>query len=175
MIYKKKGFTLIELLVVIAIISLLSSIVLANLRSATKKAENQAKNNLVYQYMLALELAYNDIGSYPVKWPDNWKCIGHQSGPTCLGGYLSPTDVNSPENQILNKYISGLPGGDVGFICIETNGSSCSRVGFQWGLYGVGQDCGVGFRWRSNDNGNTGCLYFIPEYTTGAYVPVDEL
>lgn len=62
---KNKGFTLIELLVVIAIISLLSSVVLASLNSARRKARDIRRLSDFHQISLALELYYNANGNYP--------------------------------------------------------------------------------------------------------------
>jgi prepilin-type N-terminal cleavage/methylation domain-containing protein len=56
------GFTLIELLVVVAIIALLSEIVLASLQTATAKARNAKRVEMVKQYQNALELYYTDSG-----------------------------------------------------------------------------------------------------------------
>lgn len=62
----KKGFTLIELLVVISIIGLLSSIVLAAVSDARKKAQFTASKEAFKQLQTALELYRSDNnGEYP--------------------------------------------------------------------------------------------------------------
>lgn len=65
----KSGFTLIELLVVIAIIGILSSVVLVSLNSARTKARDTRRSADIRQVQTALELYYNDNGSY-VSSPD---------------------------------------------------------------------------------------------------------
>ena len=62
---KSKGFTLIELLVVIAIIGVLSSIVLASLKSAKDKANDAARAANVKALKTALEMYYSDNHMYP--------------------------------------------------------------------------------------------------------------
>lgn len=62
----KKGFTLIELLVVIAIIGLLSSIVMASLNGARKKARDARRIADIKQLQIALEMYYSDKGHYPI-------------------------------------------------------------------------------------------------------------
>ena len=62
----KLGFTLIELLVVIAIIGILSSVVVASLNSARKKARDARRVDDVKQVQLALELYFDaNSGKYP--------------------------------------------------------------------------------------------------------------
>ncbi len=63
----KKGFTLIELLVVISIIELLSSIALASLDSARKKAEGARVVSELRSLKNALELYRTDYGKYPAE------------------------------------------------------------------------------------------------------------
>ena len=60
-----RGFTLIELLVVIAIIALLSSIVLASLKSARDKAKASSLVSTMVQIKTAAELYRNTSSSYP--------------------------------------------------------------------------------------------------------------
>ena len=60
-----RGFTLIELLVVIAIIGLLSSIVLASLTTARNKAFDAQRAENVKTLKDALQMYYNDHGTYP--------------------------------------------------------------------------------------------------------------
>ncbi len=61
----QRGFTLIELLVVIAIIGLLASVVLLALNSARSKSRDAKRAADIRQIMTALELYFNDCGSYP--------------------------------------------------------------------------------------------------------------
>lgn len=63
---KQKGFTLVELLVVIAIIGLLSTLAVVALNNARSKARDAKRVADVKQIQTALELFYNDCGSYPV-------------------------------------------------------------------------------------------------------------
>ncbi len=61
---RNKGFTLIELLVVIAIIGILSSVVLASLNSARKKARDARRVADIKQIQLAEELYFDATRAY---------------------------------------------------------------------------------------------------------------
>ena len=62
----EKGFTLIELLVVIAIIGILSSVVLASMNTARKKARDARRQADLKSLQLALESFYDSNSNYPV-------------------------------------------------------------------------------------------------------------
>lgn len=62
---KNRGFTLLELLVVISIIATLSSIVLASLNTSRAKARDAQRAYQMRQVIIALELYYDNHGSYP--------------------------------------------------------------------------------------------------------------
>ena len=64
-IKKRSAFTLIELLVVIAIIGILSTLAVVALQSARSKARDSKRVADVKQMQTALELYFNDNGSYP--------------------------------------------------------------------------------------------------------------
>ena len=61
----RQGFTLIELLVVIAIIGILSSVVLASLNSARKKARDARRLVDIKQVQTALDLYFDANSKYP--------------------------------------------------------------------------------------------------------------
>ncbi len=64
---RQKGFTLIELLVVIAIIGLLSTLAVVSLNTARSKARDARRTSDVRQLQTALEMYYNDTGTYPIE------------------------------------------------------------------------------------------------------------
>ncbi len=106
---KKKGFTLIELLVVVSIISLLSSIVFASLNSARSKARDARRKEDVLQIRNALELYYNDNGSYPFPYPGNIPGCGGVSSGTCGSGNGTTSGTNAYISGLTPTYISALP------------------------------------------------------------------
>ncbi|MDP3661474.1 MAG: prepilin-type N-terminal cleavage/methylation domain-containing protein [bacterium] len=75
---KRRGFTLIELLVVIAIIGILSSVVVASLNGARKKARDARRVDDVKQLQLALEL-YFDSSVGNGKYPTNLDALASNS------------------------------------------------------------------------------------------------
>jgi len=64
---QQNGFTLIELLVVIAIIGILSSVVLASMNTARKKARDARRQADLKSMQLALESYYDTNSAYPVQ------------------------------------------------------------------------------------------------------------
>jgi prepilin-type N-terminal cleavage/methylation domain-containing protein len=62
---KYQGFTLIELLVVVAIIGLLSTLSILALNTARARARDAKRVADVKQVQTALEMYFNDVGSYP--------------------------------------------------------------------------------------------------------------
>jgi prepilin-type N-terminal cleavage/methylation domain-containing protein len=85
---RERGFTLIELLVVIAIISILSSVVLANLGTARQKGRDGKRVSDMKQIQLALELYYDTNSQYPV--------AGWSNLTTALNGTYISTTPNDP-------------------------------------------------------------------------------
>lgn len=91
----KKGFTLIELLVVIAIIGLLSSIVLASLSSARKKAGYAKMAAEINSLKNALEMYKIDNKIYP--------------GEGSVVDWYGPDFTSNMGAALVPKYISQIP------------------------------------------------------------------
>jgi len=87
----QRGFTLIELLVVIAIIGMLSSVVLASMNTARKKARDVRRMADAKSLQTALEMFYDAGNTYPVA--------------------ASPTQIteSSTVGALTTTYISKLP------------------------------------------------------------------
>lgn len=108
---KNQGFTLIELLVVIAIIGLLTSTILASLRSARIKARDTRRKADVNQVKLALELYYNTANAYPSIGTDDvgydWAGLGTPLTPSYIAR-ISPDPSGASWHVI--QYVRGPVG-----------------------------------------------------------------
>ncbi|HEY9583515.1 MAG TPA: type II secretion system protein [Candidatus Paceibacterota bacterium] len=142
-----KGFTLIELLVVISIIGLLSSVVLASLKSARAKAKDSKRIQTLASIRNALELYHSSNNSYPqnfsaqntmILWgncattPAGVDNSYSNPGPSWITG-LSPTyisqlpsgDPNNP--QYLGCYLYGSDGVDYKLSNLNAMEASCTQ------------------------------------------------
>ncbi len=125
--HRDSGFTLIELLVVISIIALLSTIVLAVVQDARVKARNTAKNNLVLEYVKALELYRSDHGSYPLSDNDG-VCFGYQDSEECFLGNTGSTNLTNE----MKSYIANGDFADKKELIINYEGSDYNLGGVQY-------------------------------------------
>lgn len=92
------GFTLIELLVVISIIGLLSSVVLASLNSARKKARDIRRVTDIAQFQKALEFYFDTYNSYPNtgQSADHVNCEPRSATLDTYLGQFMPTIPHDP-------------------------------------------------------------------------------
>lgn len=145
----KKGFTLIELLVVISIISILSSVVLTSVNSATQKAKAAFIVSSIRDYVKAIESYYLDNGYYPpiTGGTTSSACLGTPAPATPPGCYNStglyqedPTLKTALINYMPTWYDPDPPGYNIGggysgarYYCsaIDSNGN-CSSVTIFW-------------------------------------------
>ncbi len=141
-INNKKGFTLIELLVVISIIGLLSSVVLAGLTSARKKAQAAKFVSEMNQLKTAFELYRNDKGSYPSGNQDDqtYAEISAMLSGLVTNQYISsiPQIANCPTAC----YTGGVAGNDYGYITnsitLANQFYKCGGVNFKAFLFYIG-------------------------------------
>ena len=96
----KQGFTLIELLVVIAIIGMLSSIVLVSLNPSRAKARDAQRIAAINQMITALELYYDDHGSYPGTTNWYYDCDGNTSWHNLFDSALSQYLPEIPDDPL---------------------------------------------------------------------------
>ena len=97
-----KGFTLIELLVVIAIIGIISSVILASLNNGKAKARDSERKQDMIQVRTALNMYFNDKGSYP-------STNGTWYGMSIMGGSRTTSGANAYIPGLVPTYIPILP------------------------------------------------------------------
>lgn len=151
---KNYGFTLIELLVVISIIALLSTVILSVVNDARVKARNTAKNNLVLEYIKALEMYRGNNSSYPSAGADplyrTKKCIGYpESGESCQDSFNGSDIINNAFSTYLpNNFAEKNPliiniGGDRNMkgVTYKCSNDTCSSYTLEWYLEGDLTNC----------------------------------
>jgi len=145
-INNKKAFTLIELLVVIAIIGLLATIVLVSLNTARSKARDVKRMADLKQIQLALEMYYNDKGSYPNRhaYTTNNDCGSNWCNlENDLSAYIArlPRDPAGLQNTY-RYYYDGGESDDYGYglMCRFEHSGNFHLVNEDGGYY-QGNDC----------------------------------
>lgn len=119
----ERGFTLIELLVVIAIIALLATVVMASLRSAQAKARDAIRIAGFREATTALQMYYQDHGSYPAS--PNTCCLetDHNNNFETVmnalisAGYLTDIPKAPTDDHPFMLYNYGV-GNEVGYIFV---------------------------------------------------------
>lgn len=161
----RNGFTLIELLVVIAIISLLSSVIIANVNTSRKKANTAAALQDIKEIQKALEFYYDKYGYYPVT----------TTSPSEWSGYWDQSTVGSFIPELVSEgFMKAIPTkrGDVtyNYARVETSGNPGFCVvnrpayGYVLAAYNLqpitgittGDDCEKSNIWNQACNSETG-------------------
>jgi prepilin-type N-terminal cleavage/methylation domain-containing protein len=89
------GFTMIELLIVIVIMGILSVVGLGTFRSSQLKARDSKRKTDIRSIGDALEVYYNDFGSYPVGQTGNIIGCGADAISACSPGSIWQNTTNS--------------------------------------------------------------------------------
>jgi prepilin-type N-terminal cleavage/methylation domain-containing protein len=169
---KESGFTLIELLLVIAIIGLLSSIVIGAIAEAREKARDSRRNQMVLQYINALELYRSQSSSdtYPSNSHTVYSCIGVWPEGCQGGGIFQNDDLNTALDTVIpgpptnNDPITVIFGGTpydfsgTAYVCED---AECNNYRLQWYLENQGSECILGENPISS-SGVYRCVY-IPD------------
>jgi len=79
----KKAFTLVEMLIVVIIIGILMGALLPRLKGAQERARDTARKANLSQISTALEMYFNDNGTYPA-----WKC-GNELAASLVPQYMN--------------------------------------------------------------------------------------
>ena len=120
------GFTLMELLVVVAILGLLATIGLVNFRSSQIKGRDTQRKSDLGQIQRALEMYYNDYGSYPTALPGGggpW-----QDAKETLYMKEVPKDSKDPANIYLYQQKNDGTGYAL-YATLENINDSCFKTG----------------------------------------------
>ena len=115
----KKAFTLVEMLIVIIIIGILMAALLPRLKGAQERARDTARKANLSQISTALEMYFNDNGTYP--W---WDCVSD------IRKYLVPSYMNSiptdPQKWriVYGTKVGWCPGGVYWYSDLTKNGAT---------------------------------------------------
>jgi prepilin-type N-terminal cleavage/methylation domain-containing protein len=105
---QKRGFTLVEVLVVVSLLGLLSSITLASVQDARKKADSVKRVAELREIQNALMLFYGDHGRMPLNYGGGTADIPHKIDTGCAD------TANNPGGSCWGACdgpMPGLPGG----------------------------------------------------------------
>ncbi len=107
----QKGFTLIELLIVIAIIGILSGLLFVNFSGARERARDAKRKSDLNTLKSALQLYYNDFGTFPQSGAGN-TISGCGATGTSVCSWTSGTTAGSAfsAGNPANIYMGVLPG-----------------------------------------------------------------
>jgi prepilin-type N-terminal cleavage/methylation domain-containing protein len=118
---KQKGFTLIELLVVIAIIGILSTLAVVSLNNARQKARDAKIVSDVKNMQTALELYFNDSGTYPgaltsgsvLSYASTTYMDAIPASPNLVHpyAYTFSTTTTGAASYAIQYYLEGMTGG----------------------------------------------------------------
>lgn len=107
-----RGFTLIELLMVIAIIGMLSTTVLASLKTARLKAADAKVMQQARELRTLMELERNESGTYTgIKAGGAWKA----AGASCSG--FTSTNYSTKAAEVCNELVAAT-GSNCGSNCV---------------------------------------------------------
>lgn len=127
----KKGFTLIELLVVIVIIGILATLATVALGSARTKARDARRLSDVRQMQTALELYFNDSGSYPATVTQG-STITTGSGTTYMAkvpGNPAPAgEGGCPSAAVNSSYIYTQDNGGLSYTILYCLGGTTGSI-----------------------------------------------
>lgn len=149
-----RGFTLIELLVVIAIIGILSSVVVASLNGARKKARDARRVDDVKQLQLALDL-YFDSSAGNGKYPTNLAALES-------GGFIPkvPTPPAGTDAAYLYAPLSSCTAYHLG-ITLEDTGNIALNSKKSQAAGTAATGCPGGGTTGTDFNGTTAAVYDV--------------
>lgn len=136
---KKRGFTLIELMVVISIISLLSSVVLASVKSARMKAQDSKVKTQLLSIRNAAGLAMTSSGNYGNAGPTDFSCDGlvnnSSFGSLMLGsnwpnGVIPRCYSNALATRVITAYSMSQDLSNGEKWCVDSWNKSVSRTNY---------------------------------------------
>jgi len=121
-----QGFTLMELLIVIAILGLLATIGLVSFRSSQIKGRDTQRKSDLGQIQRALEMYYNDYGSYPAALPGGGGSWQDAKGTLYMKEV--PKDPKDPAQKYLYQQKTNGTGYAL-YATLENTNDSCFKTG----------------------------------------------